>query len=67
MKNISIIGGDLRIVKLADMLKSDGYEVYTYGLEQACSNNDIVKCTSIEEARKDFYCRKNRRGIISKI
>ena len=32
------------------MLKSDGYEVYTYGLEQACSNNDIVKCTSIEEA-----------------
>lgn len=50
MKNISIIGGDLRIVKLADMLKSDGYEVYTYGLEQARSNNDIVKCNSIEEA-----------------
>ena len=32
MKNISIIGGDLRIVKLADMLKADGYEVYTYGI-----------------------------------
>lgn len=49
MKNISIIGGDLRIVKLADMLKEDGYEVYTYGLEQARTNNDIEKCASIEE------------------
>ena len=49
MKNISIIGGDLRIVKLADMLKADGYEVYTYGIEQARTSNEIVKCTSIEE------------------
>lgn len=49
MKNISIIGGDLRIVKLADMLKTDGYDVYTYGLEQARINSDIQKCTSIEE------------------
>ena len=49
MKNISIIGGDLRIVKLADMLKEDGYDVYTYGLEQARTNNAIEKCASIEE------------------
>mgnify|MGYP000379181242 FL=1 len=49
MKNISIIGGDLRIVKLADMLKEDGYEVYTYGLEKAQLNAKIEKCNSIEE------------------
>ena len=49
MDNISIIGGDLRIVKLADMLSSDGYKVYTYGLEQARMSNAIEKCNSIEE------------------
>ena len=48
MKNISIIGGDLRIVKLVDMLNADGYNVYTYGLEQA-NIDDIQKCKSIEE------------------
>ena len=30
-KAISVIGGDLRIVKLVEMLISDGYTVYTYG------------------------------------
>ena len=48
MKNISIIGGDIRIVKLVDMLNADGYNVYTYGLEQA-NIDDIQKCKSIEE------------------
>lgn len=48
MKNISIIGGDLRIVKLVDMLNADGYSVYTYGLEQANIAN-AQKCQSIEE------------------
>lgn len=48
MKKISIIGGDLRIVKLVDMLNADGYNVYTYGLEQA-NIDDIQKCKSIEE------------------
>jgi len=48
MKNISIIGGDLRIVKLIDMLNADGYNVYTYGLEQANIDN-VQKCKSIEE------------------
>lgn len=50
MKSISIIGGDLRIVKLADMLKEDGYDVYTYGLEKAQLSEKIEKCNSIEEA-----------------
>ena len=49
MENISIIGGDLRIVKLADMLNLDGYKVYTYGLEQAKMSDDIEKCNSLEE------------------
>ena len=48
MKNISIIGGDLRIVKLVDMLNADGYNVYTYGVEQANIEN-TQKCESIEE------------------
>ena len=33
--NISIIGGDLRIVKLANMLSDDGNNILTYGLEKS--------------------------------
>lgn len=33
MKKISIIGGDLRIINLAEMLSEEGFEVYTYGLK----------------------------------
>lgn len=53
MTKISIIGGDLRIVKLAEMLLGDGFELYTYGLELADSiekNEAIIKCQTIEEA-----------------
>ena len=32
---IAIIGGDLRIVKLAEMLAKEENEIYVYGLEQA--------------------------------
>ena len=32
---ISIIGGDLRIIKLSEMLIEEGVEVYSYGLEKA--------------------------------
>lgn len=35
MKNIAVIGGDLRIIKLVGMLENDGFEVTTYGLEKA--------------------------------
>ena len=34
-KAISIVGGDLRIVRLIEMLIADGYKVYTYGLEMS--------------------------------
>lgn len=32
-KSISVVGGDLRIVNLVEMLVKDGYTVYCYGLE----------------------------------
>ena len=49
INKISIIGGDLRIVKLAEMLIEEGVEVFSYGLEKA-NINDINKCESVEEA-----------------
>lgn len=54
-KNISIIGGDLRIVKLAEMLAKDNFQIKTYALE---NSEDLKKienlrnCTSIEETIK---------------
>lgn len=52
-KNISIIGGDLRIIKLAEMLAKDDFQIKTYALENAEDLEkieNIKKCTSIEEA-----------------
>lgn len=47
IKNISIIGGDLRIVKLANMLKNN-YNVKTYALENGVEiqniSNSIEQC-----------------------
>lgn len=49
INKISIIGGDLRIVKLAEMLIEEGVEVFTYGLE----NSELVdenKSNMLQEA-----------------
>ena len=49
---ISIIGGDLRIVKLIEILSHDGYSVFTYGLEKAENlkkDEKIVGDLSLEE------------------
>lgn len=43
---ISIIGGDLRIKKLAEMMAKDGFDVYTYGLNDI---ENVNKCGSINE------------------
>ncbi len=47
VKDISIIGGDLRIVKLVNMLK-DNYNVRTYALEESTEieniNNSVEEC-----------------------
>lgn len=49
INKISIIGGDLRIVKLAEMLVEEGAEVFTYALENAEMQEDVNKCNSLEE------------------
>ena len=49
--NFFVIGGDLRIVKLVNML-SDKNVIYTYGLEKAeeiDSNEKIIKCNPIDK------------------
>ena len=49
ISKISIIGGDLRSVKLAEMLIEEGVEVFTYGLEESDLLEDN-RCQSLEEA-----------------
>ena len=49
---ISVIGGDLRLVKLAISLAEDKNEVYTFGMENSNeieNNKEIVKCRRLEE------------------
>ena len=55
--SFAIIGGDLRIVKLAKMLADDGNKVYTYGLENAeelKDNSNIIMAEKLTEAVKDI-------------
>ena len=47
---ISIIGGDLRIVKLIDILIEEDYKVYTYGLEKIEKKENVFFCNSLNEA-----------------
>lgn len=54
MRNkLAIIGGDLRIAKLAIMLANDGNEVYVYGLEKSeeiKKQKNIIQCDTIRKA-----------------
>ena len=53
MKNkLAVIGGDLRIAKLAIMLANDGNEVYVYGLEKAEELKNIKNITQCESIKK---------------
>lgn len=47
-KNLCIIGGDLRIVKLIEILVNDGYKVYTYALEEAES---LSQCEGVIQSK----------------
>lgn len=50
---ISIIGGDLRIIRLAQLLTDDGIDICTYGLENSNDiqdSNEIKIVDTIEEA-----------------
>ena len=52
----TIIGGDLRIIKLAKMLVKDGNKVYTYGLEKAeelKNTENIIFCEKLSKAVQD--------------
>lgn len=52
-KSITVVGGDLRIVKLIEMLDKDGYKVYTYGLEnseEVLNMERVELCPTLEEA-----------------
>ena len=49
---IAIIGGDLRTVKLTEMLANDENEIYTYGLELAENLKDNVKIKQCENVKK---------------
>lgn len=49
----AIIGGDLRIIKLAEMLANEENEIYVYGLEKAediKNKPNIIQCDSIKKA-----------------
>ena len=51
-KSISVVGGDLRIVNLVEMLVKDGYTVYSFGLElseELSSLEGVEMCPTIEE------------------
>lgn len=54
-KKISIIGGDLRVVNLAKMLKNEGFDVFTYALEKAENFENIEKCSNLEETIKESH------------
>lgn len=52
IKNIAVVGGDLRIVKLVEMLQKEDYKVKTFALEKATEIAD-TKVSSLEECIKD--------------
>lgn len=54
--NFTLVGGDLRGVKLAQMLADDGNKVYTFGLEKAeelKENSNIIICEKLNAAIKN--------------
>lgn len=49
-KKIGVVGGDLRIIRLSEILAEDNYIVYTYGLEKyEFTNDNILKCKNIQD------------------
>lgn len=50
--NISIIGGDLRIIRLAQLYAKEGNNIYTYGVEKYFKENtegNIIICEDLQE------------------
>lgn len=63
-KSIAVVGGDLRIVKLIEMLVKDGYTVYTYGLEMS---EDLQKIEKIEMCPTVTETVKNSKVVVGPI
>lgn len=53
-KNFAVIGGDLRIIKLAKMLAKDENIVYTYGLDNA---------DELKKEKNIFFCKEMNKAI----
>ncbi len=54
--SFAIIGGDLRVIKLAQMLAKDGNKIYAYGLEKAeelKNYNNIIFAEKLSKAIKE--------------
>ncbi len=61
-KSIGILGGDLRIIYLAKILAKEGYNVYTYGIENyKFFNSNIVKCKTVNKISE--FCNNIISGI----
>ena len=55
-KSIAVVGGDLRIIKVVEMLLRDGYKVYTYGLElseELMDIQELEQCPTLNDAVKN--------------
>ena len=63
-KSIAVVGGDLRIVKLIEMLVKDVYTVYTYGLEMS---EDLQKIEKIEMCPTVTETVKNSKVVVGPI
>lgn len=50
--NLSVIGGDLRIVKLIEMLAKENYLIYTYGIENADVLNGLSNVEIVDSLEK---------------
>lgn len=53
INKISVIGGDLRIVKLVEMLAKDKFQINTYALEKIDDIKNVKKCSTLQETVKD--------------
>lgn len=52
-RNFTIIGGDLRIIKLSKILANDGNKIFTYGIEkqqELKENKNIIFCDNLQTA-----------------
>lgn len=52
MKKFTILGGDQRSIKLANLLKKDGYEVLVFGFDKVTENLNLNESTSLHDAIK---------------